>query len=53
VSDKWGDEIVCSVADYERQAEIFGCEAEIESNDDGVWIDGELVGIPIKETEVA
>lgn len=43
-SPDWGDNVLACADDYRRQAEMFGLTVQIDERDDGIYIDGDLVG---------
>lgn len=51
VSPDWGDFTEVTPADYRKQAEIFGVDVKVTSDNEGIYINGLLVAEPIKETQ--
>lgn len=43
IDERWGDYVKVTVDDYRIQASLFGVDAEIVEQDDGIYIDGKLV----------
>ena len=50
VSPDWGDYTEVTPADYRKQAEIFGIDVKVTSDNEGIYADGVKVAEPIKET---
>lgn len=53
VSPDWGDYTEVTPADYRKQAEIFGIDVKVTSDNEGIYADGVKVAEPIKETQRA
>lgn len=44
ISEQWGDNVTVTVDDVQKQAVIFGLDADlVSSDDDGIYYDGELI----------
>lgn len=43
ISEEWGDHVEVTENDYRDQAKAFGVEIEIETAEDGIYINGALV----------